>query len=332
MTLVRRVTDRWNEQLVKSGMQDIERLLDTQRKRGLLMKDRPLCSVMRPHFVSASELKRHRHVTGVLSNALVHARDHVINNRERQAEQLGRYYDWIGDLIHLEPPMADHGAITRLDGFLTWGGLNFIELNADCPGGAGHSDELAKVFQLLESYRAVEGEFDLEPLMLLPPLGKALMEAWHDWGGRRSPTVGMIGWYERYGTTAEAVAHDSEPLRESGIASLVIAQPEQLTFDGRRLHADGIEIDLVYRHMLTRDVLADLDAVKPLLDALQKNAVCMVNPFRAELMGHKALFALLTDPDIDLGLTATEREVIREHVPWGRLVRETMTRDPEGNR
>ena len=87
---------------------------------------------------------------------------------------------------------------------------------------------------------------------------------------------------------------------------------------------------MVYRLMLTRDVLSSLDEVRPLLAALQQQAVCMINPFRSELMGHKALFALLTDPDVDLGLGSTERDIIREHVPWGRLLREVPTTDPNG--
>ena len=332
MTLVRRVTDRWNEHLAGTGLRDIDRLGDLQRERGLLMRDRPLCAVARPHFVSDSELQRQGHAVRVLSDALKKARDHVVANREREAEHLGRYYDWIGDLTHLEPATADHGAITRLDGFLTRGGFNFIELNADCPGGAGHSDELARVFRELETFEALSREFDLRPLMLQPAVGRALMEAWHEWGGIGTPTMGLIGWYERYGTTAEAVAHDAEPLLDAGIGSLVTALPEALEFDGRRLRANGVEIDLVYRFMLTRDVLLARDALKPLFDALRQNAVCMVNPFRAELMGHKALFALLTDPDMDLGLSAGAHEIVRAHIPWGRLLRESVTKDARGRR
>ncbi|WP_136657094.1 circularly permuted type 2 ATP-grasp protein [Nitratireductor sp. XY-223] len=332
MSLVRRVSDRWNEQLAKSGPGDVERLLGTQQQRRLLIRDRPLCTVAKPHFVSDSELQRHGHVVNVLSNALVHARNYVVANREREAAHLGRYYDWIGDLMHLEPGEADHGAITRLDGFRAGAGMHFIELNADCPGGAGHNDGLAEVFQALETFKAVSGDFDLRPLMLQPAMGKALMDAWRDWGGARPPVLGIIGWFESFGTTAEAVASDAEPLRDAGIAGIVADHPEALEFDGRRLRLGGTEIDLVYRLMLTRDVLVQRDTLKPLLEALRKNAVCMVNPFRAELMGHKALFALITDPDVDLGLSAAERETVRDHVPWGRPLREAATLDREGRR
>ena len=330
MDQVRRVTDRWDDHLAKFGALDIDRLDGAQRERGLLVHGRPLCAVARPHFVIGGELSLHRHIVNVLSRSLVKARNHVMANREREAEHLGRFYDWIGDLMHLEPTNVDHGAITRLDAFRTASGLSFIELNADCPGGAGHNDGLVAVFQTLETFHAIRSEFALQPLLLQPAVGRALIEAWRDWGGTHQPTVALVGWFERFGTTADAVARDAESLLSSGIASVVAAEPGTLEFDGRRLVANGVEIDLVYRFLLTRDVLAARDEVKPLLSALRRNAVCMVNSFHAELMGHKALFALLTDPGIDLGLDEAEREVVRAHVPWGRLLRESSTLDPHG--
>jgi hypothetical protein len=56
----------------------------------------------------------------------------------------------------------------------------------------------------------------------------------------------------------------------------------------------------------------------------------MVNPFRSELLGHKAIFALLTDTGQDFGFDAAEREAIRGHVPWARQVVDGRTTDPEG--
>jgi hypothetical protein len=332
MTESGRVQDRWDAVLAGFADEDVERLQSGQRDRGLLMHGRPVCSVARPHFVGSSELSRHQHVVNVLVGALIKARDHVVAEREREAKHLGRYYDWIGDLTHLEPAGADHGSIARLDAFRSASGLNFIEFNADCPGGADHNDGLAAIFQELKTFQTIDGEVGLRPLLLQPALGSSLVKAWQEWGGTHPPTVAAVCWPQRLGITTDSFQRATRPLLDMGIASIVAVEPSALEFDGRRLFANGVAIDLVYRVMLTRDVLAALDEVKPLLSALREEAVCMVNPFRAELMGHKALFALLTDTDISLGLNSVEREVVRNHVPWGRLLREVRTSDPEGRR
>jgi hypothetical protein len=332
MTASRHASDRWDDILVKYGEQDLERLRTGQRERGLIMHGRPVCSVARPHFVGEGEFSRHQNVVRVLTNALSKARDHLVADRQREAEHLGRYYDWIGELTCLEPVGVDYGTIARLDAFRSGSNLHFIEFNADCPGGADHNDGLAAIFQELETFREVDRQFGLRPLLLQPAMGRSFVDAWREWGGTHAPTVAAVGWLKRLGVAPESFLKAAKPLLDTGIASIIVAEPGELEFDGRRLFANGVPVDLVYRVMLTRDVLAALDEVKPLLSALQKQAVCMVNPFRAELMGHKALFALLTDPDVSLGLDASEREVIRRHVPWGRLLRDAMTLDPHGRR
>jgi len=169
-------------------------------------------------------------------------------------------------------------------------------------------------------------------LWLQPAVATALMEAWRDWGGTHAPTIAMVGWFERKGRTAESILGNAQPLLAAGAGSVIAVEPAALEFDGRRLAADGVAIDMVYRLMLTREALAALGDLKPLFSALRQNAVCMVNPFRAELMGHKALFSLLTDPDFHFHLDSAEREVIRNHLPWGRLLREVSSSDPDGRR
>ena len=332
MTSIDDITRQWDEFLTGFGEQDVELLLTAQRERGLLMHDRPVCLVARPHFVEADEYARHKQVVMVLSDAIRKARDYLVADREREAEHLGQYYDWIGELVSLEPAEIDHGAIARLDAFRTGEGLRFIEFNGDCPGGTDHNDGLARLFQETETFRAMAKKFSFEPLMLQPATSKALLDAWKEWGGTHAPTMAVVGWFEREGITPDSVLQGTKPLLNSGVGSIIAVEPSDLEFDGNHLSANGTKIDLVYRVMLTRDVLASRDDVRPLLDALAKQAVCMVNPFRSELMGHKALFALLTDPDAELGLDSTEQDVIRQHVPWGRLFREGMTTDAAGNR
>jgi hypothetical protein len=83
--------------------------------------------------------------------------------------------------------------------------------------------------------------------------------------------------------------------------------------------------------MLIAHVIESMDELQPLTTALRHDAVCMVNSFRSELTGHKALFALVTDPKMELGLTRTERDVVDRHVPWGRLLDDVSTTGPDGD-
>jgi uncharacterized circularly permuted ATP-grasp superfamily protein len=67
------------------------------------------------------------------------------------------------------------------------------------------------------------------------------------------------------------------------------------------------------------------DLSHPLVRAYRDRAVCIVNSFRSELAQKKAMFDLLTDDNITNTFPATERKVIREFIPWTRVVSQTNT-------
>jgi uncharacterized circularly permuted ATP-grasp superfamily protein len=122
-----------------------------------------------------------------------------------------------------------------------------------------------------------------------------------------------------------------ELLRDAFVAlgvSTVIADPRDLTFDGSRLTAAGVPIDLVYRRVLINDVVARADECRALTDAYERRAVCVANTFRCKIPHKKAFFAVLTDERFDRLFSGSERELIRAHVPWTRVVgNSTATRD-----
>src|SRR4029079_18360933 len=105
----------------------------------------------------------------------------------------------------------------------------------------------------------------------------------------------------------------------------VICTPQDLKFKNNRLRVGDSTIDIVYRRLLVNEYLPIMHEYPALLEAYRAGSICMVNSFRSKLIHKKALFAVLTD-DRRSGLFNTaEREAIRAHVPWTRLVRAEKT-------
>jgi len=61
------------------------------------------------------------------------------------------------------------------------------------------------------------------------------------------------------------------------------------------------------------------------VEAVAANAVCMANHFRCKIPHVKAFFAVLTDERNDALFSFGEREMIRKHVPWTRVVADVRT-------
>jgi uncharacterized circularly permuted ATP-grasp superfamily protein len=91
----------------------------------------------------------------------------------------------------------------------------------------------------------------------------------------------------------------------------------------------GQRVHLVYRRLLTADVLARPDDCRALLEAYRDRAVCVANTFRCKIPHKKAFFAILTDARWARLFSPADRALIRAHVPWTRIVADVRTAGPE---
>jgi hypothetical protein len=303
-------------------------------ERGLRIDERPLCTALRPHLVTEEELRRQSQLAERVISAVYKVRDALLSDRRLHLEHLGKFRDWIGDLVGLDRrPIAD-GALMRLDASLARTQLHFIELNADThadtPQGMGHNDPLIAFFQRLDAYRRFSERYRVRPLRLEEQLLETLLAAWSRWGGVGQPTIGVVTRADDPVRTS-SLEIDVERYARHGLEAGIVDFRE-LSFQGGRLRHGERELNLVHRVMTTAECLKVRDEVAPLLDAVREGAVCMVNSFRSELLGHKAIFALLTDPEHDFGFSAAERAAIRTHLPWTREVFDGTTSAPTAPR
>ena len=109
-----------------------------------------------------------------------------------------------------------------------------------------------------------------------------------------------------------------------GIPTL-IADPRQLQWDGKSLVVEDKKIDLVYRRALINDIVAKPAECAALVKAYTAGAVCVENNFRCKIAHVKAFFAVLTDEQNGALFSLSERELIRKHIPWTRVVADVQT-------
>ena len=63
----------------------------------------------------------------------------------------------------------------------------------------------------------------------------------------------------------------------------------------------------MYKRLLTNEFLEKVDELQPLLQAIRERAVTVVNPFRCKPIHKKAIFAVLTDDELQPLFTDHER-------------------------
>lgn len=321
--------DRYHDVLtayVDKGGEDHVALLDRMVARGVVFAGRPICSFLRPQFLLRSQ---HELLLGAVRHfrsAVVKAKDLILENPELLA--LMELTAGERRLVDMNPEYRSLGVVTRLDTLLSADDLQLVELNAEGAFGVSYSDRLSELFEGFQPMREFARERPVQPLQSGNALVGAVLDTWHEFGGTRVPRLAVVDW-EEVATRAEFDLI-CERFQRHGIPARFV-DPRALEYKEGILSADGQPIDLVYRRLLTSELLARESEVKALVDAYRARVVCVVNSFRAKILDKKILFALLHDPRITQRYTKEEADVIRAHVPWTRRVVEGKTTGPEGD-
>jgi hypothetical protein len=303
--------------------QEIEaRFLDRVREARLTFGGRVLCPFPRPNLVSRTVYEQIRGVCRGIFGAIEKA-------EARLGEGLWDRVDVTPEereLVRIDPGYARSSPTSRLDSFVTTKAYQFVELNAESPAGIAYAEVLVDLFLELPIVKKFQERYRLERFHSRDAMLKTLVGCYREAGGKaEKPLIAIVDYEDVPTRTEHHLFRDF--FASKGYPSLV-CDPRHLTYEGGRLRHEGREIDIVYKRLLVNEFLERIDQLQPLLAAARDRAVTMVNPFRCKPIHKKAIFAVLTDDELQPLFTAEERAAIAAHVPWTRRVREgRATRD-----
>ncbi len=307
---------------------DSQARLDAQmHERGILFGDRPLCTVLRPRFMRAAQYSALQERAGLVLRAFGSAYQAAVS-QESVLDQF-RLTDWERELVRDDPGFRDPSPVSRLDAFFVpdsanpHAGLRFTEYNAETPAGSAYNDVLTELFHALPVMREFLRSWELRPLPARHHVLNALLDAWHQWSGRRDlPRICILDWAE-VPTFSEFVLFRDYFIRQG--VSCVIGDPRNVEYTGGRLLADGQPVDLIYKRVLISELIERGGLDQPVVRAVREGNVCMVNPFRCKILHKKASLAVLSDERNQHLFDAASREAVAMHIPWTRVVEERRT-------
>jgi hypothetical protein len=287
-----------------------ELLRDGQAERRLVFGEHPLSVSIRPQLLEREQFSTAADVSQRLYGALQALERALRRDADPRAElDLDPEEE---RLALAEPPARASSPTARLDGFLT-DRLRYVEYNAETPAGIAYYDHLVDVFEALPVMREFRKRYAVTALPVCDRL-----QAFRQWGGADTPVIAIVDWTGL--PTVSEFEMFCAYFEDHGIRT-VIADPRELDLRGGRLRCGDEEVNLVYRRVLTSDLIAAGDETRALRDAYCSGAACVVNTFRAKLLHKKMSLALLSDDRYAELYSVAERETIAQHVPWTRKVR-----------
>src|SRR6266581_859705 len=298
-----------------------EALFKRMREAKLTFGNRVHCPFLRPFFLSSEDEERVRTVAETIADLGERITSTALDDKNLFAQFHLREEE--ERLARIPSGYGRASTASRLDAFLLPDSLKFAEYNGESPAGAGYAEVLAEIFRELPVMDKFAQAYEVHSYPLSAKLLDALVMSYLDWGGSSAkPQIAIVDW-EDVPTVSEFEILQQR-FEKMGIPTL-IADPRKLEWDGKSLVAQDKKIDLVYRRVLINDIVAKPAECSALVKAYSANAVCVANNFRCKIPHVKAFFAVLTDERNGATFSHGERELIRKHIPWTRVVADGET-------
>lgn len=307
--------DLMTDEIAQASQAQLERQL---RSRGLYFGDRPICTVLRPRFLTPEQYRALREGVDQVMRPFRTAYAAALANPAVRA-QFG-LLDWEEQLLGSGPGYRNPSPASRLDAFFLAGGLRFTEYNAETPAGSAYNDTLSTVFYGLPVMREFLRAYDVRPLPARHGVLHVLLDAYRQWsGGSAPPRLAILDWRE-VPTYSEFLLF-REYFRSQGL-ECEIADPREVEYRGGKLWSGDLHVTLIYKRVLLSELVEREGLESPVVRAVRDGAVCMVNPFQCKVLHKKTSLAVLSD-ERNAGLfTAGELRAIEAYIPWTRRVEE----------
>ncbi|HYP25100.1 MAG TPA: hypothetical protein VE262_00140 [Blastocatellia bacterium] len=296
-------------------------LLERFREVRLVFGGRTLAPYLRPHFVTREEWRQITAACETVWGAIEKV-GRAAPKDELMLSQLG-LTEGERELIQIDPGYPDVSVTSRLDSFLSGDAYQFVELNAECPAGIAYQDIAAQIFYELPVMREFRRTREVTPMYCRGNLLDSLLTIYRRVRtDEKAPNIGIVDYK---GLPTQREFELFKEFFESRGFLTTIADPRDLELRGSHLHHEDFRIDLVYRRVLTTELLDKRQECQAFIDAYRSGAAVFVNSFRTKFVHKKMLFGILTDERHQHHFTGPEREAIGRHVPWTRRVEDAAT-------
>ncbi|KXK03277.1 MAG: hypothetical protein UZ17_ACD001001084 [Acidobacteria bacterium OLB17] len=233
----------------------LKMLEDELEAAKLIFGGRPLSPYLRPHFVLREDWERVVRACEIVFAALQKVKEAAIAD-DSLLDELG-VTAIERDLVAIDPGYSHVSPTARLDSFLVGDTYSYVELNGESPAGIAFADSASKIFRGLPVMQRFAERYELTAMEGSSKLLATLLECFEEFSGGRpvqKPTIAIVDLRDL--PTIKEFELFRDFFEEQGYPSM-ICSPDELEFDGRRLSANGREIDIVYKTPARQRIRAD---------------------------------------------------------------------------
>ncbi|MFI9230791.1 hypothetical protein [Streptomyces rimosus] len=310
---------------------------------GITFEGRDLPVSLIPTLVRAEDAARVARagalIRGVLNRAILSfVEEHRKGKLDGPMHRFFTPYYKVWDLIAAEQRTLEHIQLMRYDTvYDAQGQWGFMETNTGCPGGVIHCARIRDAWLSTPYGQSVSAGEDLAEFPVDRPdgfvrfLAAKALEIDSD-----NPNIAILNYRGVHTNELESLRRCHAELRERAeipAGELFIGDIRDISVDADRAYLRGTPIALIYNKLPARLIAPDNPEIRGWLDAATRKGTEFLNSWGATYLTEaKRALALVSDPEWNafLELTDEEAEVIRESVPFTRLIEDIAADGGDG--
>ncbi len=202
------------------------------------------------------------------------------------------------------------------------GDFQFCELNADGASAMNEDHELSQILLETKLTRQFKETLSMERFELFHSWVSEVKNIYANFKDKapiakhsNKPTVAILDFIDK-GSSIEFEVF-REAFIEDGMDCIIVDPRDLICMDGI-LFYDKIRIDIVYRRLVTKDLMDRYDEIPQFIEGLKAGKTCVIGPVKTQIIHTKRFFEVLYEPELRQYLNEDEIVFIDKHVPYTR--------------
>ena len=297
----------------KKYLVDYEKTMEKIGSSTAVYKGKSVPTLYHPMFISQGDFEDLEVIGKMMMDISNKITDRFIEDKEFR-KKFG-FPDFIEELIEVDHGYGVHIPIARFDLFYKDPeNFQFVELNTDGSSAMNEDNTLSKIMLESAALKDFRRDKDIDYFDLFTPWVEESIKIYKKTkGAKESPNVAIVDFKES--ASDQDFLEFQRAYREAGYECIIV-DPRDLEYrDGDLYHGD-YRIDLVYRRIVSYELIEKRDQIKGFIDAYKDGAFISLGSIRSQVAHNKIFFKILHDEDTLEGLTQEERDFVKRHIPF----------------
>lgn len=296
----------------KKYYEDYKQALEKVSNSTAIYKGKPVPFLAHPMFVTENELTHFQKIGDMMisiTNKLTKA-----YLEDGEFRKLFGFSKLLEDLIMVENGYDINVPVGRFDIFFKdYDNFKFCELNTDGSSAMNEDNQLAQILLETEALKDFGKEYELSYFELFLSWVDESIEIYNKYTkDNNKPNVAIVDFIES-ATTFEF--EEFKKAYEQRGYNCIIVDPRDLTYKDGNLYHEDYKIDLVYRRIVTFELIQRSSEIEDFIKAYRDKAVCVIGSIKSQIVHNKIVFKILHDDyTLDL-LSEEERDFVKKHIP-----------------